>query len=355
MKETAHVPPQLPSTLPAALAFIGEAPSTEEVDARRPFVGPAGRIFSALLRTAGIEREDALVTNVFDFALPGGDLSNLVIKRDSAVASGADGLPSVAGGFISRDLWCHLDRLQRELEQCKPTVIVPLGGTALWALTGLNNITAQRGVPAVATRLVPGTKIVPTLAPAMVMAQWKFYPVVVGDLIRAATEVARGPSLFQPKRELLIEPTLDDLAGIKSELLASPLLSVDIETGWGQVTSIGFAASTERGICVPFVDKRQPNRSYWPTGAAEVAAWEWVREICESPTPKVGQNFNQYDAFWLLKKKHIAVRNLLQDTRLIHHALYPELPKDLAFMGNSYATQGTWKEWGHGGNTKRDN
>lgn len=354
MHKLERVPPQEP-TEPPLLAFVGEAPGDEEIIYGKPFVGPAGRMFNSLLRTAGIAREECLVTNVFDRKLPGNDIARVVLKRDDPALGSGYNLAPVGGGFLHPD-WVagSLPRLQAELEKWQPTVIVPLGSTALWALTGQTSISAWRGTAHAASLIMPGVKIVPTYHPMMVQYQFKMYTVVVGDLIRAHTEALRGPLVTTPKRSILIDPTLDELRLYVPHLLNSPLLSIDIETGWGQITSIGFAPDTEHAIVVPFVDKRQPDRSYWCSADDEKRAWGYCRTVLESNTPKLGQNFAQYDAFWFLDKYRIGVRNLQHDTRLIHHALYPELPKSLEFMGNSYTSQGAWKGWGHKATEKRD-
>lgn len=354
---TKRVPAQEPAnrTKPPLLAFVGEAPGDEELLYGKPFVGPAGRMFNALLRTAGIEREDCLVTNVFDRKIPDNDLANWIVPRGDPLLGADYRLAPIAGGFLHPAHMHHLDRLAEELKRWEPSVIVPMGGTALWALTGLASISAMRGTPSVASLIAPGVKLLPTFHPQMVQHQFKMYTVVVKDLIRAQTEALRGPGIITPKREITIDPTIAEFRDYLPSLYRSPLLSIDIETGWGQITSIGFAPDTERAIIVPFVDKRQPDRSYWRTASLEIEAWEHCRAILESDTPKVGQNFAQYDAYWFLEKYHIGVRNLTDDTRLMHHALYPELPKSLEFMGNSYTSQGAWKGWGHSNKTeKRD-
>lgn len=45
----------------------------------------------------------------------------------------------------------------------------------------------------------------------------------------------------------------------------------------------------------------------------------------------VGQN-QTYDHIWLYEVFGIRVRGAEHDTRLMHHALFPELPKDLPYM-----------------------
>lgn len=345
---TIHVPPQLPNRDPPRIAFVAEAPSTEEVEHGKPLVGPSGRVFNAILRTAKMDRAEFLITNVFDEKLPDNDVSNWCVPLRDARAMGITDIPPIgSAGFLSLDHRHHLDRLRTEMERWKPNVIVPLGGTALWAFTGQTGISALRGGVTAATRVVPGAKLLPTFHPAFVIHTWKVYSVVVADLLKAQREADRGPGIVYPKRRLILEPDFADMERILPSLLLSELLSVDIETGWGQITCIGFAPDNENAICIPFLDKRVPGRSYWEYPHQEREAWDYVRGILEDGrVPKLGQNYGGYDSFWLLKKKGIGTRNFRHDTRLMHHALYPELPKDLGFLGASYTDQGPWKHWG---------
>lgn len=322
-----QVPPQHAATTPTKLAFIGEAPSDEEIIKLQPLVGPSGRVFNALLRTAGLNRPDFFITNVFNVKAEDNDVEPWL--RDPA--------------FYTP----HLERLGEELRAAQPTVIVPLGGTAVWALTGDKNIVAVRGTVLPATRVVPGAKLLPTFHPAHVIRQWKFFATVVRDLMRAASEAEAGPEIVYPKRRLWLKPTVQDVEKfLLSKCMTPDLLSVDIETGWGQITSIQFAPTVEEAISIPFFDLMRPNRSYWLSAAEEVRVWELVAQVLATDVPKLGQNFT-YDTWWLLEKMKMPIRNYVEDTKLLHHALYAELQKDLEFMGNSYGTQGAWKRWGH--------
>lgn len=333
---------------------MGEAPSHEEVERGSPFVGPSGRIFNAQLRTANLDRAEFYVGNVFDEKLPDNDIRNWCAKPAEAKLGGFDDLPPISSaGYLKPDYRHHLDRLRNELEDVRPSVIVPLGATALWAFTGRLDIGSQRGSIIKATRTAPGVKLVPTFHPSFVMRQWKFFSIVVADFIRANTQSAFR-ELILPHKELLIEPTDQELDDIFPRLVSSDLLSADIETGWGQITNIGFAPDQHFAVNIPFVDLRKPNKSYYPDVPTEVKRWLYVKRVLEHSVPKLGQNFGGYDAFWLLDKMGIAPRNFLHDTRLLHHALYPELPKDLEFMGASYTEQGNWKSWGRKSQEKRD-
>ena len=157
-----------------------------------------------------------------------------------------------------------------------------------------------------------------------------------------------------PKRKLLLCPHVCEvLAFLEGPCVASSLLSVDIETGWGCITCIGFAPDAETAMCVPFVDLRQPNKSYWEDPNDEFIVWNSVKTVLENVNiPKLGQSF-VYDAFWLADYG-IGVRGYGDDTRLMHHALYPELPKSLGSMAGSYTELPNWKSWGHHRAEKRD-
>ena len=297
-------------------------------------MGGSGRVFNAMLRTAGIDRAEVLLTHVFDRQAP-------------------ENKPEVWRTNAERRTEAF-DRLASELERARPNVVVPLGPTALWAFTGQTALTPFRGNIVQASRIRPGQKLVPTFHPREVMAQWKFMPVVVQDFVRAFSE-SRFPEIRPVEGHLLLEPNLDDVRTFLAECRKARLLSVDIETGWGLITSIGFAPNPTVAMSIPFVDLTRPDRSYWRTPETEREVWLEVKHLLEDPSiPKLGQNFT-YDAFWLWKRAGIGVRGYVEDTRLKHHAIYPELPKDLAFM-SSYTDLGAWKHMGgrYNAETKRD-
>lgn len=325
-----------PSADDIKIAFVGDAPSSEDMTKGEPFLGPAGRVFNAMLRTANIDRDSVFLTNVFDEAVPEDKISSLV--RDASKLAEAN------------------DRLMRELEHYRPNVIVPLGGVALNALTGHDKIAMFRGGVTQATRLMPGSKLLPAHHPRAVQMDWRLLTITVGDFIKAAEEATLGPKITYPKFKLILEPRLDEIMAFKAKCLTTDELSVDIETGWGTITCIGFAPDDETAMCIPFMDMRKPNKSYWASPANEVKAWLAIKEICESPVPKVGQNFT-YDLIWTHQKYGIAMRNYRRDTRLQHKVLHPELPADLASMTASYTRIGSYKHWGgrYQSEEKKDN
>lgn len=347
------VPAQYPLSFPTRIAFVGEAPGINEVEKGIPLVGASGNVFNAMLRTANLDRREFLITNVFDEKIPDNDVKNWCASADEAKKGGFDDLPPIGNnGYLRPEYRYHLSRLADELADNAPSIIVPLGGTALWAFTGNGSISSQRGAIQPAKYITPGVKLLPTFHPAHVMRQWKFFSVVTADFIRAYREGGYR-EIRLPQRRLLIEPTVQEIRDYLPSLLKSDLLAVDIETGWGLITNLGFAPDREHAINIPFVDVRKPNKSFYSV-SEEIEVVQMVKEVMESDVPKLGQNFGGYDAYWFIDYFKIAPRNFRHDTRLIHHNLYPELPKDLEFMGGSYTEQGAWKSWGRKSQEKRE-
>ena len=68
---------------------------------------------------------------------------------------------------------------------------------------------------------------------------------------------------------------------------------------------------------------------------------EMVKEILENELPKLGQNVI-YDIQYSLEYG-IFPNNVIEDTMLLHHALYPELPKGLAFLASVHTNSPAWK------------
>jgi DNA polymerase len=103
----------------ARLMLIGEQPGDREDIEGHPFVGPAGRVLDGALGEAGIEREDAYVTNVvkhFKWTPRG--------KRRIHQAPRAEEIKACAP-------W-----LEAELDVVDPELMVCLGATAVRAVIG---------------------------------------------------------------------------------------------------------------------------------------------------------------------------------------------------------------------------
>jgi uracil-DNA glycosylase family protein len=119
--------------VPARLMLVGEQPGDREDVEGEPFVGPAGGVLDRGLAEAGIDREQAFVTNVVKHfkwrPAPGG--KRRLHEKPNRVEVGA----------------C-LPWVETELELVRPEALVLLGATALSALGGSGlSVMRDRGRP----------------------------------------------------------------------------------------------------------------------------------------------------------------------------------------------------------------
>jgi len=280
-------------------------------------------------------------TNVFNVHPPGNDLAAICVDRYSAIP----GWPAlVKGKYAPAELASELHRLAKEINSVEPNLIICLGNTALWALTGRTGISELRGSTRTSTHLVSGIKLLPTYHPAAVGRQYNLRPVVIADLIKANRE-RKFPEVRRPHREVWIEPTLEDLEEFYERyIIPAGRVSVDIETSGRLITCIGFAPRPDLALVVPFFDPRRKDRSYWPHAGAERGAWSWVSEVLRNPDIKKVLQNGAYDITFLLRSNNITTFGAEHDTMLLHHALYPEMLKGLGFLGSLYTDEGSWKE-----------
>ena len=327
--------------------MVGEAFGKDEEASGLPFQGNAGRILNSLLSQVGIVREECFITNCLNLRpKPTNDIRNCLGPK----ATGIPGMPAlVPGKYMRAEFKPELDRLYAELERVKPNLIVALGATAAWALLGTSGIAKIRGTVAPS----PWGKVLAAYHPQAVGYDWSLRPVLFADLTKAKRE-AEFPELRRPQREIWVEPSLQDMDCFESQHMDySDILAIDIETMGDMITCIGFAPSPQVALVVPFYDPAKPDHNYWPTHAEEVQAWALVAHWCKSARPKVFQN-GLYDINFLWHTMGIAVTNAQHDTMLLSHALQPELPKGLAFLGSIHTNESSWKLMRRSATAKRE-
>lgn len=325
------------------IMIIGEAWGEEETLQGRPFVGPAGWLLNTMLRMVGINRDDCFMTNVFNVQPhPTNDVSNLCGPK----TEGIPGLPALSNGkYVRAQYASELARLYQEIASARPTLIICLGATAAWAVSGVSSIKKIRGTTFYSSvpQIDPPIKCICTYHPVAINREYSLRPVGLADLTKAAYE-SRFPDVRRPQRFIHIEPNYDDLLVFQREFIdPSPELSIDIETERDQITCIGFAPTENRALVVPIFDNTKPGRSYWSSLAEEQAVWHWIKAMCEQPKAViVGQNF-LYDMHFLWRRYGISVPSMSDDTMLLHHALQPEMEKGLGFLGSVYTDEQSWK------------
>jgi len=156
----------------ARVVLVGEQPGDQEDKAGRPFVGPAGRLLDRALADAGIDRDDAYVTNAvkhFRFSTRGEGKRRLHKTPD-------------VGHITACRPW-----LTAELAVLDPEVVVALGAVAGRALLGASyRVTKQRGQ---VLELPDGGAAVGTVHPSSVLRsddRTAAYEEFVADLQKVA-------------------------------------------------------------------------------------------------------------------------------------------------------------------------
>ena len=103
----------------ARLMFVGEQPGDQEEQARRPFVGPAGKVLDKALQAAGVPRAETFVTNA--------------VKHFKHEPRGKRRLHKTPdAGEVSACRWW----LDHERRLVRPRVVVALGATAALSVFG---------------------------------------------------------------------------------------------------------------------------------------------------------------------------------------------------------------------------
>jgi uracil-DNA glycosylase len=157
---------------PPLLALIGEAPGADEIKLGRPFVGKAGQLLDRALAATGIDRDRCLIANVFRYRPPDNKVGHFFASRRRALAEDDplhEGWGKLGAEFCRTRFAGEIQALSEALKSSAPPVIVALGRTPLWALTGMNGITSLRG-QVLANRL-SDAPVIATFHPSFVARQ----------------------------------------------------------------------------------------------------------------------------------------------------------------------------------------
>jgi len=274
----------------AEIVLVGEAPGEAEADQGLPFVGPAGWLLDNVLAEARLSRHDVYVTNVLSHR-PAAFSNDIKLVDRRTLAAAAVQL---------------VERLRSRFADVHPRVVVPVGGTALYALTGKGGIQKWRGSIIEAPALWDGQKAIPSLHPAGVMRTPSLVKTLIADWKRIAGD-RKFPELRLPQCNWVIYPSEAEGREFEEQVRAAPNtpLFLDIETG-----------RDHRILCVGFsLDETTAVTFMWPADRAR------IKRLCESPNPKGGTNL-MYD-IWHLWSYGVGVTNYLWDVACMFHCLDP--------------------------------
>lgn len=356
----------------AKIMVVGEAPSRNEILAGKPFIGSSGRELDKMLHEAGILRSECFLTNVARVQPPRNDIKKFFLK--DTPKNRIPG-PEILEG---------IELLKQEIAEVQPNVIIALGDTALWALTGERGITKWRGSILTVKPEFEfdgiSVKVIPTFHPSAILRKWDWRFIAVQDLRRAAAEAA-FPEINYPDYQFIIRPsfetamrTLDKLLNLangdavwgdftggeyhgmsgKKDAQIGPrcgtinppklMLTGDIETRRGHIACLGIGWSKTEAICIPFICVSSAT-GYW-SEEEEVAIVCKLRDLFAHP--EIGWVFQNglYDYQYLMKHWKFVPR-LYMDTMLAQHTCFAGLQKGLDFQSSIYCEYHRyWKDEG---------
>lgn len=315
----------------AKLAIVGEAPGAEEDKAGIPFCGPSGKMLDELLLDAGIKRSDCYITNVVKYRPPLNDLGK--IPKEVLEASKV--------------------QLYEELTKLKPNTILAVGATAMEALTLEKGIMKYRG--SVLISKVAGIKVVPIIHPRnIIVPKGKggveyFYKFITRLDIQKAVKESKSQEFTPPTRFLQIAKTSYQLYKFLDEYKNSSLVSIDVETSNSIPICIGLAFNHSHGISVPLFTLESKKSKIELSKSDQVEIWYLLSNFLSQPDLKyLGQNF-KFDHQLLirpLKLIEYEPNRLHADTSLMMEVAYPELPKNLGFIGSIFTNEPYYKDEG---------
>jgi len=313
--------------------IVGEAPGAEEERLGVPFVGASGMELNRMLSEAGLNRSDCFVTNLCRVRPPGNDITAFIAQTKKDVT------PAHVPLLDKRVLPCVLDGydlLLKEIELCKPKVIIALGNYALWALTGRSGVKHWRGSQLFTDGGIP---LIPTYHPAAILRNWSWRTIAVHDLRRAASIAANGP-VPEPERRFIIRPTFDRVIEVLGNLLVlceqNPngfILSLDIETAGGHIICLGIGWSRADAICIPF-STGAGMIHYWPAHEEAQIVWLLYRLLTHPNARVIWQN-GLFDAQYIFRHWHFLPRHHF-DSMIGHHSCFSTTPKSLDYLASLY-------------------
>lgn len=339
--------------LDAKIAFVAEAPGSEEEDLGVPLIGKSGQfLFDGLAASPwpgvtrmGLGRDVVRLENVIETRPPDNDLD---------VVS----LASMEKGHAS---------LQ---ERLSPTsmpnleLVVPMGNCALNALLRSplkqrkkragghewkwpHTISAWRG--SVNKIEVAGREVtmIPTFHPAYFLyGEGANFQAWRADWIKIKRAYEEGIEI-SPKLNTIVAPSWKQIEIFDKLIQHSwhregkqALLALDIETVGPIIDCVGFCVDGETTLTLPLLPQ------LWPCGNTDVRrAWGYFQRWMEHDIPK-GTWFGYYDIWRILRQKGWAVKRWWWDGFNLHHLFDPADDHSLAYAASRELDVPFWKHIG---------
>lgn len=307
----------------ARLAILGEAPTPSDLKEDSPFSGDVGRVLDRCLLTAGVDRQKAYITNVFDKPLKRDKKKENAWIGDTLVWKSSKGLTeeglALTGPVIER------------LKACEANCIVALGPIALPLLYPevKTAIGKWRG-SVLSTPKLSGRKFLATYHPAAVLWDSTHLQHVISTDLDRAREQSAFPEIRRRPRELILNPSFESSLVFVEELRRMRRRTFfDLELFGGQLSAISFSNHPERAISIPFIG---PNRMHRWTAREEAMILRTIAGLLGDPdVPKGNQNVT-FDVHILADLYGMITRGVLDDPMVLHSLVFPDMEKGLAYQ-----------------------
>lgn len=301
------------------LWIVGDYQRKQVLDSR-DWSGIDGENFNFLLKNAGIKRSEAEIFDIFPLHPRKGEEDNIWSLKKGV-------------GSAYKD---HFDAFVNRLRDCRPNLVVALGGMVQGIMLGSDKIKEYRGTTALGLFDI---KVLPTFHPDTSILDWSLRPIINSDLVKAKLE-AGFPEIRRLNREIhLVEEVVDLENFIKANSDATEL-SCDVETKNEQITCISVGVSPTRAVVVPF--RRQEGSPLIWTQTEEVTLWLLLKDWLEDPSKIKIFHHGAYDLRYLMKYG-IFPRGRIDDTMYMAHSTQLEWPKSLGFLGSIHCNESAWK------------
>ena len=300
----------------AKIMLVGEAPGEQE----------DGKTLDILLSQAGISRMECLVANVARERPPANKISHYFEDSKCTIPK-----PKLKE-------WLAL--LKAEIIENKPNVIIALGNTALWALTGEKKISEFRGY-VVPCSLAEGYKVLATYHPQAVNREWKlFFPTVLD--LRKGLRHSEFKGIAPDNRMLMADVCPSKFIAYCNDIAddpAIPYVSIDIETvqPGSHIDILGVGHNPAFAMSIRILNGHTPAMPE----RDEEKVWTALDNLVQKK-PVVMQNA-PFDKGVLWYNNNILVKKLYMDTLIAAHACWPEMPRDLGFLASICLDVPPWK------------
>ncbi len=344
---------------PVNIAFLGEAPGSEEAVKGLPFIGPAGEFMErALCSPAKVWFRGSWLTNVIDRQPPTWNGKPNAINSPEAIEC----------------IEAQTDELWRELEWLVRSkhikVLVAVGGTASLALGIKEAITKIRGsvyeISLAKRRALSSAEIeagetsdvvcVPVLHPSgLLRNRWtKKASGTMGDTLATIDDLKKVQALVvapykRPIERFLLRPTADEIVSWIHQRLADDELvrvdteskgDIDLEPSKRQLTIVGLARNAEDAISISFLE--EDGLQTWTNGSLDrIRA---ALDLLFTTGRLVFQNALHDVPLIRASGFKIDARRIVHDTLLLHHAVSPEDKHNLAYIVSRFGVTTYWKE-----------